>query len=94
VRIKRYRRWPALDRAICAHCEQPAFGVFRLGPLRALAFVPSANFGYAANLPTPAAHLFYHRRTADHDDALPKYSGYWRSEWGASLAIARGMLGR
>lgn len=93
TRVARYRSWPALDRTVCMHCELPVLGVFRLGPLRTLAFVPSSNFAHEDELPKPAAHLFYHRRAADHNDGLPKYHGYWRSEFGVGMIIARGLTG-
>jgi hypothetical protein len=92
VRTARHRRPPALDRSVCAVCGQPAYGMFMLGPLRTLAFVPSANFGSASGLPAPVAHIFYHRRTADIDDALPKYSGYWRSEFAVCALLSKNAI--
>jgi hypothetical protein len=89
VKTARYRRPPALDRSTCAHCGKPVYGVFMLGPLRTIAFVPSANIGIDFALPAPASHIFYHRRIADIDDGLPKYSGYWRSELAVSALLVR-----
>jgi hypothetical protein len=89
VKTARYRRPPALDRSTCMHCGKPVYGVFMFGPLRTIAFVPSANIGKDADLPAPVTHIFYHRRVADIDDGLPKYSGYWRSELAVSALLMR-----
>ncbi len=89
VKTARYRRPPALDRSICAHCSKPVHGVFMLGPLQTLAFVPSANIGKDVGIPAPSSHIFYHRRITDIDDDLPKYSGYWRSELAVTALLMR-----
>jgi hypothetical protein len=92
VRIARYRSPPALNRATCKACGGPVHGVFALGALRTVAFVPSANFAADVPLPAPEARVFYHRRAADVDDHLPKYSGYWRSELAVSMLLFKRML--
>ena len=96
VKTARYRNPPALDRSTCASCGRPVHGVLALGPLRTFAFVPSVNVGTdvgsdvdAPDVPAPAAHIFYHRRVADIDDALPKYSGYWHSQTAVTAMLIR-----
>jgi hypothetical protein len=57
-----------------------------------LAFVPSRNFSKPSALPTPSAHIFYHRRVADAVDDLPKISGYWRSEMAVTKLVMKSMF--
>ncbi len=92
VKTARYRRPPALDRSTCASCGRPVHGTLGLWPMPAFAFVPSVNIDAhldANVLPAPASHIFYHRRVADIDDALPKYSGYWRSQIATTVMLIR-----
>lgn len=35
----------------------------------------------SVSVPISAAYTFYDKRVADVDDALPKYEGYWASQW-------------
>ena len=88
IQFRRYRPPPALRRGTCPSCGAPVVGFLRLAPFLQLAFVPSRNFSTPAALPTPGAHIFYHRRIADVHDPLPKVSGYWRSE----LAVTKMVL--
>ncbi len=92
ILIARYRRPPALDRATCDACGKPVFGILKLGPLQTLAFVPTANLAADAPLPASAAHIFYHRRVVEHDDDLPKFSGYWRSEAAVAWLLSKRMF--
>jgi hypothetical protein len=85
VQFKSYRLPPALRRGTCLACGAPVVGFLRLAPLTRLAFVPSRNFLTPNALPSPRAHIFYHRRVKAADDQLPKFSGYWPSE----LAVSR-----
>jgi len=81
VNFKKYRRPPALSRGICSACNSPVVGYMSLAPFAKLAFVPSQNVPLPAALPQPRAHIFYHRRQQDAHDTLPKFSGYWPSEF-------------
>lgn len=89
VAIGRHRPPPALARALCRHCGQPVLGMLGFAGLSLLAFVPSANLAAPALLPPPAAHLFWNRRVSEHADALPRYSGYWRSELAVVATVLR-----
>jgi len=80
VQFKKYRRPPALSRGACPTCNAPVVGFLGLAPFVKLAFVPSMNFQHQVALPTPSAHIFYHRRLEDAADNIPKVSGYWPSE--------------
>lgn len=90
VEFRTYRSPPAVQRGKCTVCDEPAIEFLRMPPMPGLAIVPSVNFLGESVLPEPACHIFYHRRVADIDDALPKYSGYWRSQlaMGSRLAMA------
>lgn len=77
----RHRAPPSVNRGVCPSCRCPVVALMPVFGRIGLAFVPAANFPSAQQLPEAAMHLFYHRRTADADDALPKFSGYWTSEW-------------
>ena len=88
IQFRRYRPVPALRRGACRTCGAPVVGFLQLAPFVQFAFVPSRNFPVLADLPMPSAHIFYHRRTADEHDSLPKISGYWRSE----LAVTKMVL--
>lgn len=89
IQFQRYRLPPALRRGVCAVCSAPVVGFLRLAPFVQLAFVPSNNFSVPAALPSPSAHIFYHRRVCDAQDSLPKVSGYWPSE----LAVTKMVMG-
>jgi len=89
IQFQRYRLPPALRRGSCAACSAPVIGFLRLAPFVQLAFVPSQNFSAPAALPSPSAHIFYHRRVSDAHDSLPKVSGYWPSEF----AVTRMVMG-
>lgn len=87
IQFRRYRSPPALRRGTCPTCGAPAVGFLRLAPFLQLAFVPSANFPDPAALPAPGAHIFYHRRVADAQDSVPKFSGYWPSEFAVTRMV-------
>lgn len=87
VRFDTYRPPPAVQRGKCADCEQPAIEYLDLPGLPKLAIVPSANLPELPGLPDPSLHIFYHRRTADVDDGLPRFSGYWRSQLAFSWRV-------
>jgi len=90
IKFDRYRRPPALRRGVCITCKHPVIGYLRLAPFIQLAFVASSHYPDHSSLPPPQAHIFYHRRTADINDDLPKHQGYFRSE----LAVCTGIASR
>lgn len=87
IQFKKYRLPPALSRGTCSACGAPVVGFLRLAPFVRLAFVPSANYPDQSVLPDPGIHMFYNRRVADINDAIPKHSGYWRSQWAATTLV-------
>ncbi|KZY73497.1 hypothetical protein A3737_26765, partial [Oleiphilus sp. HI0065] len=80
VDFKKYRLPPALDRGTCKACGKPAAGFLKGIPGLGLAFITADNFHDASILPKPLGHVFYHRKQAEVNDALPKVSGYFSSE--------------
>jgi hypothetical protein len=94
IEFRRYRLPPALKRGTCVKCAAPVLGFLRLAPMLRLAFVPTKNIKTKEALRNPAMHIFYNRRVHDANDALPKISGYWASEWAVSRALVAGMFRR
>lgn len=75
VHFDTYRAPPAVQRGKCASRDKPAIEFMRLPLYPKLAFVPAVNFADDSDLPEPCMHVFYDRRVADVDDALPEYRG-------------------
>lgn len=90
VDFKKYRLPPALDRGTCKACGKPAAGFLKGIPGLGLAFITADNFDDASILPKPLGHVFYHRKQAEVNDALPKVSGYFSSE----IAVCKWALPR
>lgn len=80
VNFNKYKSPPAVNRGKCAVCNKPAIEFLNLPLLPSLTFIPSENIPSGPFLPTPSTHIFYHSRVADINDALPKYSGYIKSQ--------------
>ncbi len=80
VDYQKYRPPPAVQRGKCSACSGPAIELLQLPLMPALTIVPSVIVGDQTILPKPSLHIFYHRRVADVDDGIVKYSGYWRSQ--------------
>ena len=90
IAFKTYRPPPNVNRGLCRRCGKPALEMAGSGPLKIL-FVPTPNIERQDLLPPVQMHVFYHRRLADADDALPKYSGYFRSELALGRLILKGL---
>lgn len=85
--VVEYRSWqpPGLVlRGQCRSCGKPALEKLRLPGLPKILIVPTANLRDQAQVPGASLHMFYHRRVAEVDDALPKYSGFLGSQLGFS----------
>jgi len=94
INFRKYKYPPALDRGTCQSCGLSVVGFLRLAPFVKIAFIPSANIANQDLLPASSAHIFYHRRTGDIEDTLPKYSGYWSSELAVSKFIFSAIFNR
>ncbi|KZY32240.1 MULTISPECIES: GFA family protein [unclassified Oleiphilus] len=88
----KYRRPPALTRGICQNCQSPLVGFLRLAPFLKLAFIPIDRFEDPGALPAAQGHIFYHSRSEEIDDNLPKFSGYWKSELAVSQSVLKGLI--
>lgn len=86
--FKRYKLPPNIRRGKCKNCHKPSI---ELGFMGQLVFIPTANIKDQNQLPEPSMHLFYHRRVADFQDNLPKYSGFVLSQTMVSLAMTKGV---
>lgn len=80
LQFRRHRPPPNLNRGICRSCEMPALGLMTMAPGLKIAFLPTHMLQNPSDAPEPSFHIFYHSRTADVDDSVPKHNGYWRSE--------------
>ena len=92
VEFRTYRPPPAARRGKCVDCGAPAIELLKLPLAGELAIIPSMNIADHAFVPEPALHIFYHRRVADIEDKLPKYSGYWRSQLAFSCRLLPALL--
>ena len=94
IKFNRYRLPPALRRGVCKKCNHPVIGFLSLAPFVELAFVASSHFQDTSLLPSPQAHIFYHRRSADINDELPKHEGYLKSEWAVIAGLTKGVYSK
>ncbi|GAB5413762.1 MAG: hypothetical protein Cons2KO_13650 [Congregibacter sp.] len=89
VNYRRLRKPPAVDRGVCAQCEQPIVEFFPMPLLPDIVFVPGDRLAGHPDLFTdPELRIFYHSRTEDATDDIPRYEGYWPSQ----LAIVHRLL--
>lgn len=86
----KHRPPPNINRGVCRVCLKPIVEYAGFEPLKMM-FIPAGNFEDQEMLPEPQMHIFYHRRLADHQDDLPKYSGYLPSQLAAVRLIVRGL---
>ena len=59
-----------------------------IAPFAKIAFIQNKNLPDSYARPDPSLHIFYDFRTADVNDKLAKYNGYWRSELAMVKLIA------
>lgn len=94
VNFKKYKSPPAVQRGKCATCNKPAIELLDLPLFPSLAIIPSENIPPGQFLPEPSNHIFYHRRVADISDALPKHSGFIKSQMAFSAKLLPGIFRR
>lgn len=91
VEFQQHKSVMAVQRGKCTRCGKPAVERFDQPLLPTLVMMPSQNLPVEL-LPQPVLHMFYHRRLADADDNLPKYSGALRSQLGMMRHLIPALL--
>lgn len=94
VAYQNYTSPPMVNRGKCVACGKPAVETLSLPLMPDLVIVPSANIEDASLLPAAGMHIFYDTRQADVDDALPKYSGFVRSQLAFSWRLLKALMRR
>lgn len=92
LEFHKHRRPPAVNRGVCPSCKKPVLAAMPLAPKFGLAFIPSSNLPADYALPAPSFHTFYNSRVADVNDAAPKISGYWKSQWAVTKGFIAGLM--
>ena len=90
ISFAKYRPPPNFNRGVCRTCGKPVVEVAGAGPFKVM-FIPASNFELPDRLPPIRVDIFYHRRVQDMHDSLPKYSGYFASEFAVGKLIMAGL---
>ena len=80
VSFNTYKPPPNVQRGNCKKCGDAAIEKFVTPFFPKLTIVPKSMHGSTAVLPDPVAHMFYDKRLADVNDALPKRKGLLASQ--------------
>ena len=91
IQYRVYKQPPLVKRGTCTSCGKPAVERIALPLLPKMTVIPSGNIVEQAALPTPAMHIFYHRRLEDANDDLPKYSGFFKSQSSFTVALLKAL---
>jgi hypothetical protein len=94
VRFNTYKAPPNVQRGKCVKCGNPAVEKFAAPLFPKLTIVPAAMHGESAEIPDPVAHIFYEKRVADVDDALPKRNGFVASQLSFGKYLLSGKLSK
>ena len=92
ISFSTFKKPPAVQRGKCQKCGKPAIEFFHLPVMQDLVMIPSENIAKSVELPAPKVHIFYHRRIADINDALPKVSGPIRSQLAMGRCLLPGLM--
>lgn len=84
----KHHRWPPpnLKRGRCRHCDQAFIETWGAGVVE-IAFIRAATFEYPELLPPVGAHVFYEHCIAKARDGVPKYRGYFSSQFAIGRLI-------
>lgn len=93
VEYTSYRQPSFLKRGVCVSCRSPAVETLNICSMLKLVIVPTANISNSDHLITPSLHIFYDKRTADIEDGLPKFQGYFASQTGFLKALMKAKKG-
>ena len=94
VAFNTYKKPPAVQRGKCSKCGEPAIEFFHMPLVPDMVLIPSENIAKTVDLPEPKFHMFYHRRVADANDSLPKYSGPMSSHLGSAKIFIASLMAR
>lgn len=84
--FKSYQKPALAMRGKCSICSQPLMEKAPLPVLPDLVMVSTEVLDLSLQIPT-SQHIFYHRRVADLDDAIPKRSGAVHSQFRFMTAL-------
>ncbi|MFK7912669.1 MAG: GFA family protein [Pseudomonadales bacterium] len=93
IEYAKHKDGQALDRGVCKSCRAPVVGFLDGLPMMRLAFFPCINIVDQGLLPSAQMHIFYHERSADVDDALPKIEGDKQSMFRSTGLVLKGFFG-
>lgn len=83
IEFKTYTKSPtAVPRGKCKQCGKPAIEQMNIPGFPKMILIPSDNFADQSVLPAASLHMFYHRRVANLNDGIPKYSSFLSSQLG------------
>jgi len=92
IAFKTHQNPPLLKRGRCSDCGGVAIEEMTIPLLPRLTIIPLQTISQAAQLPPSSFHMFYHRRTADVEDTLPKHSSYISSQVRFSTSLLKSLL--
>jgi len=90
--FKALKRQQVVERGKCIQCAKPTIEFVNLPLFPSLTLVPSMNIPDGPALPEPSAHIFYHSRTSEVEDNLPKRKGYALSQLEFGIQIISGSI--
>jgi hypothetical protein len=95
ITYKKFRKYrfppPNLARGRCRNCGKAFVETWGFGSRHVLLFVRYVCFEHPEGFPPPEAHMFYEHRVKDADDNVPKYEGYFPSEWAMAKMIVHAL---
>lgn len=92
VNYQAFTKPAIVHRGKCKACAKPAIEYVSLPLTPKLVIVPIASIQDPDLIPEASMHIFYHSRKNEIEDALPKYSGYLKSQMALGLVLIKGMF--
>lgn len=92
IRFEYHRQPPILRRGRCGACDGVAVERMHVPLVPNITVIPTQTLEPKLRLPEPVMHIFYDRRTEDHEDDLPKHSGYLPSQLAFSASLLKALL--
>ena len=92
IEYSQYNSLVSFQRGKCSFCGSPVVSVFSIFNILKFVFIPSKNIPAALSLPKTEAHTFFHRRVSEIYDTVPKYYGYWSSQYNTARILLVALL--